>query len=74
MLFVDGYASLGGWAFERYLSRNEGEEGEVSSDTYAGTWVELIAALSNDDLTGLNDLAAISLDASVLRLGVSSVS
>src|SRR3954453_22416088 len=51
----------------------EGEEGVVAAtaDVHAG--VEVRAALADDDLAGLDDLAAEALDAEALGVGVAAV-
>ena len=50
-----------------------GEQGVVVATTDVAARVEVGAALADDDLAGLDDLAAEALDAEALRVGVTAV-
>ncbi|KNH16163.1 hypothetical protein ACU18_14595 [Arthrobacter sp. ZBG10] len=49
-------------------SRGQREQGVVAAAAYAGTRVEVGAALADDDLAGRNNLATEALDAQVLSV------
>src|SRR5206468_7371884 len=51
----------------------EGEQGVVATAADVGAGVEVRAALTDDDLAGLDDLAAEALHAETLRVGVTTV-
>src|SRR5699024_2924371 len=51
----------------------ESEQGVVAAASNVLTWVELGAALTNDDLAGLNLLTTETLDAKTLSLRVATV-
>jgi hypothetical protein len=72
--FVDCDSSLVLWTFELDLTINECEDGEVSTDSHARTWVELGAALSDDDCARLHDFSAVLLNSASLTVTVSTVS
>ncbi len=72
--FVNCDASLVLWAFELDLTVDECEDGEVSTDSHARTWVELGAALSDDDCAWLDDFSAVLLNAASLTVTVATVS
>ena len=52
---------------------DEGEQGVVTAAADAAARVEVRAALADDDLTGVDDLAAEALHAQPLRVGVAAV-
>ena len=52
---------------------DEGEQGVVTAATDVQAGVEVGAALADDDLAGVDDLAAEALDAEPLRVGVAPV-
>ena len=72
--FVDSDSSLVLRAFELDLTVDECEDGEVSTDSHARTWVELGAALSDDDCAWLDDFAAVLLNAASLTVTIATVS
>src|SRR5690554_2674476 len=55
------------------LAVDEREQRVVATQADARTRVELGAALANDDVAGIDGLAAEDLDAQVLRVGVAAV-
>lgn len=71
---INAHASLPFGAFKLHLPVAHGEQGEIAADAYVHSGIKLIAALADDDAAGANDFAAVSLDASHLRLGVAAVS
>lgn len=70
---VDADASLAFGTFKLDLAGDQGIDSVVSTDANVDARVELGAALPNDNVPGLNDLAAILLDAKHLWLGISTV-
>jgi hypothetical protein len=71
---VDSDSPLVLRAFELHLTVDECEDGEVSTDSHARTWVELGAALSDDDCAWLDDFSAVLLNAASLTVTVATVS
>src|SRR5690606_38187416 len=55
------------------LAVDQREQGVVAAEADARTRVELGAALAHDDVAGSDRLAAVDLDAEVLRVGVAAV-
>src|SRR5690606_33698331 len=55
------------------LAVDEREQCVVAAEADARTGVELGAALADDDVAGLDGLAAVHLHAEVLRVGVAAV-
>jgi hypothetical protein len=51
----------------------EGEQCVVATTSHVHAGVEVRAALANDDLARLDDLATEALDAEVLRVGIATV-
>src|SRR5690349_8144970 len=68
---VDDLAAALGAELDR--ARRQGEQGVVATAADVGAGVEVGAALTHDDLAGLDDLAAEALDAEVLRVRVATV-
>lgn len=66
-------APIGG-TFKFDLAGLQGEQGVISADSYVNTRMKLGAPLAHKDVAGLNDFAAVLLDAKHFRLGVASVS
>src|SRR6478672_1015259 len=60
-------------AAELDRARREGEQGVVTATADVGAGVEVGAALADDDLAGLDDLAAEALHTQVLGVGVATV-
>ena len=58
---------------ELHLAVLEGEKREVTTTADVGAGVDLRAALANDDGTGLEKLAVVSIDTEILRVRVVSV-
>jgi hypothetical protein len=52
---------------------HEGEECVIATATHAIPWVKMGASLADDDLTGVDALTAIALDAQPLGVGVAAV-
>jgi len=61
-------------SFELHFAIDQREDGEVVAKADVFAFVKLGAALANDDAAGLDDLAAVDFHATILRLGVSTVS
>ena len=55
------------------VARDQGEQRVVATTADAGAGVEVGAALADDDLAGVDDLAAEPLDAEALGVGVATV-
>ena len=58
---------------ELHLAVLEGEKREVTTTADVGAGVDLRAALADDDGTGLEELAVVSLDTEILRVRVATV-
>ena len=58
---------------ELHLAVLESEQREVTTAANVGARVDLRAALTDDDGTGLEELTIIGLDAEVLRIRVATV-
>jgi len=54
-------------------SCDEGEKCVVATTADSGTGVEVCSALANDDLAGLDDLAAVTLYTEVLGVRVATI-
>ena len=72
--FVNSDSSLVFWTFELDLTVDEREDGEISTDSHSRTWVELGAALSDDDCARLYDFSAVLLNPASLTVTVATVS
>src|SRR5690606_32660291 len=70
---VDGAAALRTLGRELDLAIDQREQRVVAAQADARTRVELGAALTDDDVAGLDGLATVHLDAEVLRVGVAAV-
>src|SRR5690606_29721118 len=70
---VHGAALLRALGRELDLAVDQREQGVVAAEADARTRVELGAALADDDVAGVDRLAAIDLHAEVLRVGVAAV-
>jgi len=55
------------------IAGGQGEQRVVATATDVGAWVEVRAALANDDLTGVDELTAEALDAEALGVAVAAV-
>lgn len=71
---VDCDASLILWPLELDLAIDQGIDRVVSSNTNVWSWVELRAALSNDDRSWLHDFSAVLLNTKSLGITVATVS
>jgi hypothetical protein len=72
--FVDSDSSLVLRTFKLDLAIDEREDGEVPTDSDTRTWVELGAALSDDDRARLHDFAAVLLNSASLAVAIATVS
>jgi hypothetical protein len=54
-------------------SCDEGEQCVVAATTDSGAGVEVCSALANDDFSGLDDLAAVTLYTEVLGIRVATI-
>src|SRR5690606_16664073 len=70
---VDRAALLRTLGGELHLAVDQREQGVVATQADAGARVELGATLADDDVAGLDGLAAVDLHAQVLRVGVAAV-
>jgi hypothetical protein len=55
------------------MPRHQGEQGVVTAAAYAIAWVEVGAALPDDDFASIDQLAAKPLDSESLSVGVPTV-
>ena len=72
-LALDRLARLRTLGLELDLAVDEREQGVVAAQANARARVEARAALANDDVAGFDRLAAVNLDAEVLRIRVATV-
>src|SRR5690606_39030847 len=70
---TDGAALLRTLGRELDLAVDQREQGVVAAEADAHARMELGAALADDDVAGLDGLAAVHLHAQVLRVGVAAV-
>ena len=73
LIGVDADSSSVLRTFKLDLAIDQRIDGVVVADANTCSWVELGAALSNDDVTWLDDFAAVLLDAKALCIGISTV-
>ena len=60
-------------AFKLHLTVNKGEQGKVPAHTDIVAFVEVRAALTNDDVASLDDFACVLLNTKVLGVTVAAV-
>src|ERR1051325_7139919 len=60
-------------ALVHHVAVDHREEGVIATDAHAGAGLDTSAALANDDRARVDDLAAVDLDAQLLRVRVAAV-
>ena len=60
-------------AFKLHLAVNEGEQGEILAHAHIVALVEVRTALTNDNVSSLDDFARVLLDTKILGVTVAAV-
>jgi hypothetical protein len=74
LIRINANPPLARWTFKLNLAGLHGKESVIAADANVHAWVKLRSALPNDNVAGLNNLAAVLLNAKHLGLGISTVS